>query len=369
MKAILGIFATTALCIGTGLPAFAAEKELEEIVKDAPPLAPTAAPTEKRRANLFGTLNDQQLLLVGLRLDAAYSGGGSVSQGFSIPSVRLTAWGQAGDLISYRFSLGQTREFSSVLLPQIMPVEAFIDFNSATAMDWDPKSRLTLRLGLFTPTFNPWWSPDLADIPMPIPDYQETHRALFLARDIGAEVQFEPIAQRLMFHVGLFNGSGIFSLNTNNSKAFTAGVRGNILFGPVKWTLGFSAMLHEQADPTSVNFRSDVVGNLFTSLELPGSDWRLTGEVFGGELNDSVRTAYPWGAAGTLFVPVVSGVRLFTRAEALRSSGIGNGFVRNAQIGPILELHKAAHAYLFYQYLDQGGSIENLGWLRLRLVL
>lgn len=349
---------------------FAREKELEDIIKDAPPLASQPqqpAPTEKRRANLFGTLNDQQLLLVGLRLDTAYTGGGFVTQGFSIPSVRLTTWGQAGDLISYRFSLGQTREFSSVLLPQLIPVEAYVDFNSSTAMDWDPKSRLTLRLGLFTPTFNPWWSPDLADIPLP--DFHQIHRSVFIGRDIGTELVFEPIAGRLTFHVGLFNGSGIFSLNTNNSKAFTAGLRGTILMGDLRLMLGASAMLHEQADPASVNFMSNAVGNLFAALDWPGTDFRLTGEVLVGELNDSVRTAYPFGGAGTLHVPIFAGMRMFARAEVLQGSGSGTGFVRSGQIGPILDLHKSAQAYIFYQYLDNEGSIENLGWVRVRLIL
>ncbi len=347
-------------------PAFAADKALDEIVKDAPPLAPVTSDAEKRRSNLFGTLNDRALLQVGLRMDAAYSGGGVVTQGFSIPSIRLTTWGQAGDLISYRFSLGQTREFSSVLLPQVMPVEAFIDFNSATAMDWDPRSKLSLRVGLTTPTFNPWWSPDLADIALP--DYHQTHRLLFLNRDIGAEAHFEPIANKLALTFGIFNGSGIFSLNTNNSKAFTASAKALFSLGSAKLTLGMSAMLHEQADPTSVNYKSNLVGNFYTALEL-SPDFRITAELFGGELNDSTRTATPLGGAGTLHLPLFSGVRLFARAEVLRNAGFGTGFVRNGEFGPLLELHKAAHAYLFYQYLDRGGSIENMGWVRVRLLL
>ena len=343
------------------------KSDLDALVPDAPPLAPVEPIVEKRRANLFGTLNDQHLLLIGLRMDAAYSGGGATTQGFSIPSVRLTAWGQAGDLISYRFSMGQAREFTSILLPTLIPVQAYIDFNSASAMDWDPKSRMTLRMGLFTPTYNPWWSPDLAEITLP--DYNETHRALFVNRDIGAEVIYEPIAGHLMFFAGGFNGSGIFSANTNNSRTFTGGVLGTIPIGSAKWAIGFSSYLRTQADSTNINYRADLIGNVYTSLELPESRFKLTAELFGGELNDSTRTAYPIGAAGSMMLPLFSAVRLFTRAEFLANSGTGTGYIRNAQVGPVLELHKTTHAYLIYQYLDTSGSIENMGWLRVRLVL
>lgn len=345
----------------------AQNENLEEIIADAPPLAKqTSEVEEKPQLNLFGNLNDKHLLLFGVRMDAAYNGGGVVAQGFSIPSVRLTAWGNAGDLISYRLSLGQTREFSSVLLPQILPVEAYIDLNSASALDWDSQSRLTFRMGLFTPTFNPWWTPDLADLPLP--DYNETHRALFLSRDMGAEAIFEPIANHLSFHVGFFNGSGIFSLNTNNSKAFTAGVRGMFSVGSSKVQIGLSALSRQQADPTSVNFRSDIVTNLYASIEHP-TGIKLSAEAYSGELNDSVRTAYPFGGAAILQLPVYRGIRLFTKAEILRNSGSGTGFIRNGQIGPVFELHKAVNAYVFYQYFDNGTSVENMGWLRIRLVL
>ncbi len=340
--------------------------ELEEAIADAPPLAaPQPTVPDRRRANLFGTLNDQQLLLVGVRIDAAYTGGGAVVQGFMIPSVRLTAWGRAGDLIAYRFSLGQTKEFSSVLLPTLMPVQAYVDFNSSSAMDWDPHSRLTLRFGLFTPTFNPWWTPDLSEIALP--DYNESHRALFLARDIGAEIILEPIVGRLQFYAGMFNGSGIFATNTNNSRAFTAGVQGNVLFNGAKWMMGFSALLHEQADPTNVNFRSDAIGNLFTSLEFAGSPFKLTAELFGGGLSDSTRNSTALGGAGALYIPVFTGLRFFARAEVLRGTGTGTGLIRNGQFGPILDLHKSTQAYVFYQYLDTNGSIEHMGWVRVRL--
>jgi hypothetical protein len=345
-----------------------ARDELEEIISDAPPLIKPEKPAaEKARTSFVGTLNDHHLLLVGLRMDAAYTGGGLSTQGFSIPSVRLTAWGQAGDLIGYRLSLGQTREFSTALLPQILPVEAYIDFNSASMLDWNPRSKLLVRLGLFTPSFNPWWSPDLADIP--VPDYQSSHSLLFINRDIGAELVVEPIAGRIQFFAGMFNGSGIVGSNTNNAKAFTAGIRGAIPIGATKLTLGASAYLREQADSGSVNYRADSIVNLYTALEVPGTAFRVNGEVFAGTLNDSTRSSNPLGGALTLQVPVFRGFRIFTRAELVRGTGTGNGWLRNAQMGPVMELQKGATAYLFYQYLENGGSPENLGWLRVRLVL
>jgi hypothetical protein len=220
---------------------------------------------------------------------------------------------------------------------------------------------------MLTPHFNPWWTPDLADLPLP--DYNETHRSLFLSRDIGAEAIFEPFSPHLAFFVGLFNGTGIFALNTNNAKAITAGVRGKFSLGSAQFQVGLSTLSRQQADPASVNFRSDFLGNLYASVEWPESGVRVCAETMGGELNDSVRTAFPFGGAGILQFPLYQGISWFTRAEVLRNSGSGNGLIQSAQIGPLLELHKTTHAYLFYQYLDSGGSVENAGWLRLRLVL
>ncbi len=337
-------------------------------IADAPLLAPRLESAEPlRKQSLLGTLHDSNLLLLGLRLDTAYNAGATPAQGFSIPSVRLTVWGDVGKFASYRLSLGQTREFSSVLLPQIVPVEAFVDLNSSSEVETSSSPRIRFRTGLFTPTFNPWWTPDLSSLA--IPDYGEMHRSFLVGRDMGAELLFDPFRERLSFFAGYFNGTGILGFNTNNAKAFTAGVRTAFELGGGTLQFGLSAMARLQADPSSVNFRSDLVGNFYLCFDHPDSGFQLGAELLSAELNDSVRTAYPFGGAVILQLPVFEGVRLFTRGEVLKGSGTGNGLIRNAQVGPVLDLHKALQAYVFYQYLENGGSPENIGWVRLRLVL
>lgn len=340
---------------------YAAEPEAE-ILPEAPPLAESSTQAgEVAAPTLFGSLSQRQLLMVGLRLDAAYQGGGMVTQGFSLPSVRLTAWGDAGNSISYRFSAGQTREFSSALLPVLMPVEGYIDLHTESSLFSGRAAEFKLRLGLFTPSFVPWWTPDLSDVPLP--DYHETHRRLFLSRDLGAELSVA--WGKTVFYAGAFNGSGIFSLNTNNSRAFTAGARTQFSMGKVDWTWGVSFLFHEQADPASVNFKQDWMTDVYTSLEIPGTAWRLTAEAFGGQQNDSVQSTGPFGTAATLQAPLFRGVKLFTRAEFLNSQKS----LLHGQGGLIVDLHPALTAYAFYQYLERFDGIENLGQLRLRLNL
>ncbi len=307
------------------------------------------------------------LLNLGLRLDSAYNVGGAVSQGFSLPSMRLTAWGQANENLAYRLSVGQAKEFSSALLPLLMPVQAYVELSTQSGPEWTGPSKLILRLGLFSPTFNPWWTPDLADITLP--DFGEAHKALFLSRELGAEAVWEPWGSRLAFYGGAFNGTGLMGANTNNSRAFTFGMRTRLPIGWAQWELGVSGSLREQADPGNVNFRSDGVWNLYSSLEFDGSPLRFTGELFGGSLNDSTRSAKPFGGAGSVTIPLFSGVRFFLRAEWLRNTGTGNGMLRHGQFGPVFDLHKTLQAYVFYQYLENSSAPENLGWVRVRLIL
>ncbi|MBY0371435.1 hypothetical protein K2X33_12160 [bacterium] len=334
----------------------------DETLTDAPPLADTATAEGEpaARPSLFGSLSRRQLLLVGLRLDASYQAGGVVVQGFSIPSVRLTAWGEAGEHISYRFSLGQTREFSTVLLPVVLPVEGYIDLHTPERLGQG--SEWSLKFGLFTPTFNPWWSPDLSGVALP--DYNETHRALFIGRDIGAEIRYEPVKD-VLIHVGAFNGSGLFNLNTNNSKALTGGLRATFHVGNLQWMWGAAGFYHQQADSASVNYRSDWVANVFTEMRFEGTDWRIGAECFGGMLTDSIRTTGPFGMAATLQTPFFPGTKLFGRLETLN----GPQNIQHAQAGTILDLDPALAAYIFYRYLDRGNGPENIGEVRFRLNL
>ncbi len=304
---------------------------------------------------------------VGLRMDAAYHAGGLSIQGFSLPSVRLTVWGQAAEWIDYRFSAGQTREWSSALLPQLMPVEGFVDLKTAKLDGASGAFGAKLRLGLFTPSFNPWWSPDLTDLP--IPDYQTSHSLLFIGRDLGAELSFEPVPQQLTFFAGAFNGNGVFAQNTNGARAFAVGVKGGFFVQEKKLSVGLSGLLREQADPSSVNFRSDSTGNLYAVLESPESTFKLGAELIFGSLNDSTRSASPFGGAFTLLLPWSNQLDFFARAEWLGGSGNGNGTIKSFQAGPVLHLHPSLKVFGLYHYLENGGSPETLVSARLRIVI
>jgi hypothetical protein len=334
------------------------------VVFAAPELEEVVTPDESVVGESSGDGNSIQ---VGLRMDAAYNAGGQSIQGFSLPSVRLTVWGQAADWIDYRFSVGQTREWSSALLPQLMPVEGFVDLKAVALSSAPDTFGAVLRVGLFTPAFNPWWSPDLTDLPLP--DYQASHSLLFVGRDLGVELNFEPVPNRLSFFAGAFNGNGVFAQNTNGAKAFTAGIKGSFQFEESTLNVGLSGVLREQADPSSVNFRSDSLGSLYAVLESPHSSFKLGAELIFGSLNDSTRSASPFGGALTLFTPHFGLLKVFARAEWLRNTGNGNGTLKNFQAGPILHLHPSLQVFGLYQYLENGGSPETLVSARLRLVI
>lgn len=340
-------------------------------IKSAPPLVRSDDSRIPTEGGLLGAYNDSNLLLLGLRTDTSYFAGSVLQQGFALSSVRLTAWGSSGNYISYRLSLGQTREFSTVLLPQITPVEAWVDFHTSARGDWSAKSRMTWRIGMFTPTYNPWWSPDLADMQVLVPDYLESHKAIFISRDLGTELTVEPISDRLSLTVGAFNGNGIFSHNTNAAKAFTFSLQGKIPVYESKIWLGASGYLMDQADPSSISFKSNGVWNVFTAWEYPR--WKLwtAVEVFGGELNDSTRISFPFGGAAMMQFRMVRGLRFYARGEAMRATGRGgNNRLASIQMGPVLDFHKTAQLFLLFQHSEvEDGTNENYGYFRLRLQL
>jgi hypothetical protein len=338
-------------------------------IKSAPPLVRSEESKYPSEGGLLGAYNDSNLLLLGLRTDTSYFAGSVLQQGFALSSVRLTAWGSSGNHVSYRFSMGQTREFSSVLLPQLTPVEAWVDVHTSTKGDWNARSRLNWRVGMFGPTFNPWWSPDLADMPVLIPDYLLSHKALFIARDLGTELTLEPIADKLSLTVGVFNGNGIFSYNTNASKAFTFNVQGKIPIRESHLWIGASGYLMDQADASSISFRSNGVWNLYAAWEYPRWKSWLAFEVFGGELNDSTRSAYPFGAAAMLQFRMFKGLRFYSRAESMRGTGRGGtNRLTNIQMGPVLDFHKTAQLFLLFNHNEnEDGTNENFALFRLRV--
>lgn len=328
--------------------------------------APDIVPTEMLSVP-SSSVAETSLLNVGVRFDSQFIGGDPTQQGFSIPSARLTASGDATSYLSYRFSVGQTREFTSLSLPQLMPVEAYVQASNLPTGVVDSGSRVSLTMGLFTPSFNPWWTPDLTYLY--IPDYAASHRMLFITRDIGAEITFAPLSDRVEFAIGAFNGNGIQSPNTNNARAFTGMARAAIPLGPVRWMLGAGAYQYSQSSRGSVNFRTQWTADLYTAFDYAPAGISLCGEVFLGEYEDSTRMLSPRGAAGMVTVGIVSWLKLFARYETLKSAPVTGLGVRHFQAGPLFEPTPYLKIWGLYETTDTGGGPESLGLIRVRLII
>lgn len=313
--------------------------------KMSPPLGMGAAPT----------------LSVSARFETGLSGGGSVQQGFSVPSARLSVLGTAGTNLTYRFSVGQTREYSTALLPQLLPTEAFLDFTSEDHKAGD--GFLRVRVGLFSPQLNPWWTPDLSDVK--IPDYHETHKALFLSREMGAEIT-AGLYDRLEASVGYVNGSGVFTLNTNNAKAFTGCVQATLPVGSAtKIRFGGGGFLFAQSTTGAINYKSSSVVDVFTEFDF--TDIVLRGEVFLSRFEDSAKIIHPKGGAGSIHARLAPWVTLFGRYESSTNNPLLLGRIQHYQVGPVFDLSHVLTAYTTYSHLETGGAKENQVLVRLRL--
>lgn len=366
MKIKLGLVLTAIYFLCAGV-AFAKNTELAdndvpdgqvEVATPAPAPIPESPSTKPR-----------ELLNFGLRIDSSLSEGGPTDQGFSIPSVRLTGFGDVTDNLNYRLSLGQTREFSSAQLPQILPVEAYVDFISAKKTDID-SSRLDWKGGMFTPSFNPWWTPDLSDIEMP--DYLDTHRALFLSRDIGTELSYEFRPEGFKIGAGAFNGDGIVALNTNNSIAFTGFARELVhLAEEVTMEVGVSAYTLHQSSSGSINYKEDWAGDLYVDFNVTSIGLHVMGEGFLGNFQDSISNYNSQGGSLSVSLSLLEWLKVFGRFETLNEDPSNQGaYLNHFQIGPILKLDEAFKIYSFYEYYDHGdGNIENSFQIRARLVI
>jgi hypothetical protein len=305
-------------------------------------------------------------LNVGSRFDANFSGGGAVAQGFAIPSARLSVYGDAGEYIKYRFSLGQTREFSSALLPQMLPVEAYVDAGTQKS-EGDGTASLRVRFGLFAPQFNPWWTPDLGDIRMS--DYHETHKALFLSREMGVEVLFAPFHEWLELAVAYVNGSGIFAENTNNAKTFTAFAKFSADLNVLRLSLGAGAFILNQSMKGSVNFKTNSATDVFLELALPDNRTKLQVDGFVSRYEDATRGLSPSGGALALHLGLTSWASLFGRYESATGNPIVAGRIRQFQIGPIFDLTRSLTTYVDYAHRESGGAKENIFEVRARLTI
>ena len=331
----------------------------------APPLANTLGEGAGRTSGLVDDVAEAQLLDVDLRMDILFSGGKAVEQGFSINSIQFGATGELARFIDYRFALGPTREFSSALLPQGLPVSAWVRARNNTSTGMGDESTVWAKVGLFTPSQNPWWSPNLSDLPLP--DYSRVHRALLINRDIGFEVTFRPLGDSVEISGGVFNGSGIVSQNTNNSKAFTGAVSTVIGIGSWSTVLGLGGYSKQQSDVGSVNFINDWVANLFLVLESPQSGLLFGFDILSGKLEDSTRSLSVFGGTVTLFLTLDDWVKAMARLETLKYSPELEPEIEHAQIGPVFMLTSSLNAFLYYEYVKDKNGIENSIQIMVRL--
>ncbi len=222
---------------------------------------------EFERETLVGTTKEAQTasLSVHARFDAAYSGGEPTVQGFSIPHFYLGVDGVANPSMTYRLSIGPSREFSSTLIPQMVPTEAFFKITSVAVSEISEKPSLGVQLGMFSPALNPWWTPDLGDLW--IPEFFVGQRQLLLTRDIGVELSANPIPDRLQVTAGFFNGNGVFGFNTNNSRAVTLFTRFQVPIGEWRLSVGGGGFNFIQGSAGSTNYRSHWIANPFINAE------------------------------------------------------------------------------------------------------
>jgi len=301
-----------------------------------------------------------------LRIDGSYSGGGAVSQGFSIPSIRLSGFGTVGKYLDYRLSLGQTKEFSTAGLAQVLPVEAYVVFN-VNSMGERESSNLKFKAGLFSPAFNPIWTPDLSYLNLP--DFNATHRTLFLSREAGGELTLEAFHRWLEISVGAFNGTGVFAENTNNAKAFTAYARLNIPFQSWNLSLGTGNSIVRQSTEGSVNYKSSWVTDVFFTLDIPNWRTQFAIDGFSSQFDDSVRGLSPKGGSAVINLGFGSWFGVFARYEYSTKAPLLLREIRQLQIGPEIYFDENVKAFVTYTEVKTSGDDDKMITARFRLSL
>ena len=277
---------------------------------------------------------------IGARVDASFSAGGPVEQGFQVPSLRLWTSGMLSQLIGYKIALGPTREFSSVMLPQIIPVEAY----TLVGGDLQGISGTYLRVGMFRPITNPWWSADLGS--SPIPDYFLTHRAIFFSNDVGVEAAFEAIPGFAQVVLGAMNGNGIFSLNTNSTKAMTFQFKGTLPIGSAKLIFGGGAGRLLQSSEGSISFKNNWYANLFASFDSEAV--KLGIDTTKAEYRDSFVSLQPTGSAAWLSVRLIEDCRAFLMIENMGPMPTQGNILFHVQAGPSFAYKKGLQVFVYY---------------------
>lgn len=328
--------------------------------------APAAAPSDTAvvaDASVPSGVPEEDLLNVSLRFDGLLNVGESGFEGFALPSFRVSMFGQVAPRIRYRMSMGQAREFSSALVPELVPVEAFAVFAAGNPK----KPTATFTAGLFSPSIVPWWTPDLSDLPLP--DYASVHRAMLISRETGAEVSFSAIPGYLEGAVGFVNGTGIFGSQSGATRAVTAMVR--TAFGAPGWRvmLGVGGYHKSLGSPSTPQYRRQMVLDAFFQLRMPRAGLTLGADYLFGKYDDAFRSLSPTGGDVFLLVDVTERVQGFARYEFMDQWWGDTPTMHRLEAGPTLRFAKGTKLFLLMVSREAAGSRDTGGEARLRLQL
>ncbi len=279
-----------------------------------------------------------------LKTDLGFRAFDPTDQGFSLKHLRFGVKGDLNEQVSYHFSIGTVREFSSVLLPQLITEEAFIVFG---------EEFIKGKFGIFSPFLNSFWSTELLD--SPLPSYSKVHEELLIKRDIGVELS--SLINNINFTLGAFNGSGIISLNSTNSKLFTVSFSPNFQIGDHYLKSGFSVYYLSQSQGQD-NYIEKIIGNLFL-------DWKyniITSyvDLMYGKLSDNSRLSDAFGSTFFFMIRIFDFIDPFINIGFLDSKNTKS--LKIYQVGSKLDFINKVNFFIYYELMaypsSNGGSVN-----------
>ena len=298
------------------------------------------------------------------RFDVAFSGGEPTQQGFTTPHFYLGVEGLASQWMSYRLTVSPAREYSSALLPHLVPTEAFFRITNVPISETRDKASIALNFGLFSPDINPLWTPDIGELW--IPDFFVGQRQLYLSREIGLQVTATPLPDRWTISAGYFNGNGVFGFNTNNSRAITGYTKFVVPIGGWRFFVGGGAFQFTQGTPGTTNYRSHLVANPFIGVDYEPLTMNVSLEGWLGNYEDVALRRHPRGfvVSARAGHPRVQGfVRYFNLSAAPTSSGYLSELHTGLATDPFPHLKMFLY---FAQLKGRAASAENSVNLRAR---
>jgi hypothetical protein len=322
-------------------------------------------PGATREAVIYSTEEPTETKAINthVRFDGNFFTGSGGVEGFSLPSYRLSLFGVVSPHIRYRMSLGQAREFSSVLLPQVVPVEAFAVFAAGNRK----KNHATITAGLFAPSLVPWWTPDLSDLP--IPEYASVHRAMLLGRELGTELTVAVVPGSVEASVAFVNGTGIFGSQSGATRAVTGMVRAAFGTPAIRVMLGAGGYYLTVGTLGTSQFRQQTVVDAFLQLRVPRLGVMLGADAIFGQYVDAFRKLAPSGGNVFLLANVASWADGFGRYEFLDRWWGDRPSFRRVEVGPVFRLDAGVRLFVLVVHEQAEGRGELGGEARLRLQL